>query len=412
MSLVKHSALNIVGNFVPALVTLPAYGYLARTLGVELFGIYTLAIIIVGYAGIFDVGLTRAIIREIALYRNNKAEQRKIIGCGTISIVLFSFIAMFIMYVFAPKIVGLLNVSLDKENDAIASLSLLALSIPIFLLNQVWLAILEGNEDFVQLNIQRFIGSLFFAAFPVAFVYQYQDIFFAILGLFIARVITLIISGFMVKDDIIGAGLSFDSKIFKRLIGFGGWSALTGIISPILVYFDRFILANILGAKFVAFYSAPAELISKGLIVPNSLARSIFPKLITASCESDKKNLIKMGYILMVIVCGSGTILGLILADFVMTTWMGDSFSGEPVIVLRILLIGFFFNSLAQIPFSEIQAKGKSKITALVHIIEIVPYITIIYLLVHSFGVIGAAMAWSIRVVFDFIVLLYLSYKC
>lgn len=76
MSLIRHSILNLAGNFIPALVSLPAYGYLARALGVESFGIYTLAIIIIGYAGVFDVGLTRAVIREIALFREDKEEQK------------------------------------------------------------------------------------------------------------------------------------------------------------------------------------------------------------------------------------------------------------------------------------------------------------------------------------------------
>ena len=65
MSLIKHSALNLAGNFIPALVTLPAYGYLARALGVESFGIYTLAIIVIGYSGIFDAVTT--IVSSVAV---------------------------------------------------------------------------------------------------------------------------------------------------------------------------------------------------------------------------------------------------------------------------------------------------------------------------------------------------------
>lgn len=38
-------------------------------IGVELFGLYTLAMIFIGYASIFDAGLTRAVVREIALLK-------------------------------------------------------------------------------------------------------------------------------------------------------------------------------------------------------------------------------------------------------------------------------------------------------------------------------------------------------
>ncbi|MFQ1806766.1 flippase [Aeromonas veronii] len=409
MSLIKHSALNLAGNFIPALVSLPAYGYLARVLGVELFGIYTLAIIVIGYAGIFDAGLTRAVIREIALYREDKIEQRKIIACSTISIIIFGFIAMFTMAGSAPLIVDILNITSVNKADAISAISLLALSIPIFLLNQIWLSILEGNELFFQLNIQRSMGSIFFAGMPVLLITFEQNILSAVMGLFIARLIMLAISAFMVRNEIISAGLKFDKVVFKRLINFGGWSALTGIISPVMVYFDRFILANMIGAKFVAIYSAPAELISKGLLVPSALARSIFPKLAVAKNENEKNELTKLGYKLIFAVCGSGTLLGLFLAEIVMITWMGDNFAGEPVLVLRILLIGFFFNSLAQIPYASIQANGKSKITALIHLFEMIPYLVILVILIKFFGVVGAALAWSIRVTVDFFLLFLLS---
>ena len=59
MSIIKNSIWNLVGYVIPSLVAIPALGYMAHKLGPELFGIYTIAIAVVGYAGIFDMGLTR-----------------------------------------------------------------------------------------------------------------------------------------------------------------------------------------------------------------------------------------------------------------------------------------------------------------------------------------------------------------
>lgn len=42
-------------------------GFIARSLGLEKFGLFTLAYALVGYAGIFDMGLSRAVIRAIAI---------------------------------------------------------------------------------------------------------------------------------------------------------------------------------------------------------------------------------------------------------------------------------------------------------------------------------------------------------
>jgi O-antigen/teichoic acid export membrane protein len=90
---------------------------------------------------------------------------------------------------------------------------------------------------------------------------------------------------------------------------------------------------------------------------------------------------------------------------------MGPEYAGDAPLVLRILLIGFVFNSVAQIPFSKIQACGYSKTTALVHLIELIPYLLILFFCVKSFGLTGAAIAWAVRVTADFLILEYISSK-
>ena len=69
---------------------------------------------------------------------------------------------------------------------------------------------------------------------------------------------------------------------------------------------------------------------------------------------------------------------------------------------------GFFFNSLAHIPFAEIQANGNAKLTALIHLLEVIPYLLLLFYLVEKYGVVGAAIAWSVRYTIDFFILFIL----
>ena len=101
----------------------------------------------------------------------------------------------------------------------------------------------------------------------------------------------------------------------------------------------------------------------------------------------------------------------IIFSELLLGFWLGENYALEGSTLLRILLVGFFFNSLAQIPFSRIQAFGKSKLTAYIHIFEILPYLIILFLFIHSFGLIGAAIAWSLRVILDYLMLEYFSKK-
>ncbi|MBN0009079.1 oligosaccharide flippase family protein, partial [Pseudomonas aeruginosa] len=74
MSLARNTFWNFLGVLIPSLAALPAIGYLARVLGVENFGLLTLSFAIIGYASIFDLGLSRAVIREVALSSDKGSE--------------------------------------------------------------------------------------------------------------------------------------------------------------------------------------------------------------------------------------------------------------------------------------------------------------------------------------------------
>ncbi|HCD8489519.1 TPA: O18ab/O18ac family O-antigen flippase, partial [Escherichia coli] len=95
----------------------------------------------------------------------------------------------------------------------------------------------------------------------------------------------------------------------------------------------------------------------------------------------------------------------------IMVLWMGASFFGEPGLVLSILLIGFIFNGLAQVPFASIQSRGHAKITAFVHLLELFPYLLLLFYLIKAHGVVGAGIAWSVRMIVDYIALSLLDGK-
>jgi O-antigen/teichoic acid export membrane protein len=114
---------------------------------------------VVGYAGIFDMGLTRAITREIAIYRNNSAE-RKIIASATVFLLALSTLGGCLVLIFSASIVHFLNITAADFVDINNSFKLLALTIPIFLLNQLWIAILEGDEKFKAVNIQKSFSNI------------------------------------------------------------------------------------------------------------------------------------------------------------------------------------------------------------------------------------------------------------
>lgn len=411
MTLLKNSLWNIGGYVVPAIVTVPALGIMGRVLGAELFGVFTLALAVVGYASIFDAGLTRAVIREISIFRDNQKEKLKIVATATVLILILGIVAGCLLFIFSNAITTLLKISSGLHHEVSIALKILSISIPLFLITQVWLSILEGMERFGVLNIYKSITGTLLSLLPAVFILLKPSLEFAILGLVVARLLCFVIAFILCRTIIIEAKLTLYRETVKRLFMFGGWITVSNIVSPVMAYFDRFIVSNQLGAQVVAFYTAPSEIISRLSIIPGAFARALFPRLSYASnAEERKKTKIFISLILLAI-CIPAVIIGSLFANNIMTIWMGPTFDGAPGTVLTILLIGFLFNSLAQVPFASIQSRGYAKVTAMVHLAELFPYLFLLFFLINKYGIEGAAFAWSIRMFIDYILLAVLDRK-
>ncbi|WP_417643382.1 flippase [Enterobacter kobei] len=313
--------------------------------------------------------------------------------------------------IFSASIVHFLNISAADFVDINNSFKLLALSIPLFLLNQLWIAILEGDEKFKVVNIQKSFSSTFIAGMPALFVMYDGTLFSAVAGLVISRIISLLIAFMLVRKEIVQSGMRLDLVTFKRLIFFGGWITVSNIISPAMVYFDRFIISNMLGAKHVAYYSGPSEAIARLAILPAAVGRAIFPKLSSVIHKDELKKNITISWLLMFAVCAPVVVIGIIFAENILNIWLGANYSTHSKNILIVLLVGFLFNALAQVPFTAIQSAGKAKITALLHCVEIVPYFIMLYFLVQHYGLMGVAFAWSIRVIVDCVILTFISQR-
>ncbi len=409
MKLVTDSTWNFLSLVIPAVVALPVFAWIARLVGIELFGIFTLSFAIAGYASIFDLGLSRALIREVAINKASPSVVSTFINTATVLIFILSAVASLAVFFSSYWIVDFINVSSVYKDDAINGIQLLALCLPPMLITQVWLSYFEGLERFAYLSYFKVFSSLSTVLLPLALALYYPSFTLLVLGLVIARFLMFtasalwIIKYIEIKPTI---NWSYATQLFK----FGSWLTVSSVIGPVMVYFDRFILSSMIGAKQVAFYTAPSELVLRLITLPSAVSRTLFPNF-SANTTVDNQRVYKLSVIILGL---SATLIALpifIFAENILILWMGTEFTGEPKWVLRILVVGFVFNAMAQVPFTQLQAKGFSKVTALVHCAEVLPYLIILYLLIDTYGIIGAAVAWFIRVGVDTAIFFILNAK-
>ncbi len=405
MSIAKNSFFNIAGYLIPGLLSIPVLGYMARELGIEEFGLFTIILSIVGYASIFDIGITRSVIREIAIFKEDHEEVLRILATSTVVILVLGIIAGFLVILFNTEISELLKVSESIKNEFSLCLIIMSISIPFFLVTQVWCSLLEGKEEFLQLNIYKSISSTMLIVFPAIGLFFGKSLIYVIIGLLLSRILSLFLIFWFCKDYKLT--FNFNKRVFNRIVKFGGWIAVSNIISPIMSYFDRFILANRMGSELVGFYTGPSEAVARIGIFPSAIARTIFPMM--SSNAADSARIKKISYTMILV---SMVSFGLFFASFaeeILRIWLGEEFAINSSLIFQVLILGLVFNSIAQIPFTSIQAAGRSKTTAILHLFEFVPYLSLLWYLISHYGLVGAAWAWTIRMFVDMVLLIILD---
>ena len=105
---------------------------------------------------------------------------------------------------------------------------------------------------------------------------------------------------------------------------------------------------------------------------------------------------------------GDGATLALVLCSRPSSAGMARrTVPQQSSTALRILAVGVFANSLAHPLFVVLYAKGRPDLPAKFHLTELVIHIPLTILLIRSFGIAGAAAAWTTRVTLDMCLLLW-----
>jgi len=76
-------------------------------------------------------------------------------------------------------------------------------------------------------------------------------------------------------------------------------------------------------------------------------------------------------------------------------------------VILQILAFGVLLNCMANIPYNALQALGRPDITGKFHLLELPFYCVLLVILIPRWGIAGAALANSIRISADAVLLFW-----
>jgi O-antigen/teichoic acid export membrane protein len=87
----------------------------------------------------------------------------------------------------------------------------------------------------------------------------------------------------------------------------------------------------------------------------------------------------------------------MILAPTFFRYWIGADFAAVAAPVAQVLFPGMWMGALSLVGFTLLQSQGRADVTGKLNIVEFLPFVAILWVLTQSFGIVGAATAWSLR---------------
>lgn len=420
----RNSFYNLIGSVVAGSSAIPTIPFLLKNLGPEKFALLSIIWTIIGYMSLMEFGIGRSLLYHISKinYPLNKKKLSLIINSGLIINLIFGFI---LTIIFIVIIKSFLRKFIDLEPEIYNEVSLAfiysALSIIPLTINNSLRCCQEALGLFSLSNLNKILAgsSLFiFPTFSVIINGPRLDI--CALYILIGRIIVSCISiihlfseiKYLYKNNFKSKSYLIQSLIIeaKKLFAFGKWIAICNFLGPILVYGDKFFISSLVPLDQIAYYTIPQEIIIRIIIIPTSICTALFPFF----SNSDSKTLsLKYKKVEKVIgIFMSVLILVLILLWFPFSQqWISTDFAINSNRISIILLIGIFFNSIAQLPYTLIQSNGDSKMTALTFIFELPIYLILLPIMISKYGLIGAALTWMMRIIIDFIIMRVYSNK-
>jgi len=373
-------------------------------IGLDRYGVLAICWLLVGYFTLFDFGLGRATAQKIATLADAPASERNRIFWT--SALLSSLLSVAAVIIFIPlatvglKMMNLADAGLRHEVQA--SVPLLVAAVPFGIAQSLLVGSLEGRRAFLKINLIVSAGTIATAVLPLLTAWLIEPHLPYLLGsALVARTFVLLLLALACVRGIPLHRPRIASRAeIGKLLQFGGWTSVSNIIGPLLVFLDRFAIGAVLNAAAVALYVVPFNLVSQLVLLPAALATALFPRLASLSVE-DARVMSRGGLLVVAFLLTPATLIMLAAVGPFLHLWIGESSARASTPVAYVLLFGFWANSLARMPAAHLQASGRPDLIAKVHLAEVIPYLALLYFGMVRFGLVGAALAWTVRCTAD-----------
>jgi len=404
----RHTLYNLAGSGIPLVlfvVTIPLY---IAEIGPARYGVLAVVWLVLGLFGVMDLGLGRAATQQIATLRDaGDEERRSVLGSALIGNAIVGAVGALIMTGFA-WLVFAEGMQLESwlRAEALPLVPLMALAVPVATSFGILSGALQGRERFFVVNRIAITNSALFQLLPLGVAWMFgPQLFWLVVAALSARVIAVLL---LWRECRLEFGSGWLASSYRgrlaAMLRYGGWVTVTGIVGMVLVFSDRLIIGSIIGAVAVTIYAVPLDATRRLAIIADALANALFPRL-AISGEDQSRELTRRAVAILYAIATPAIATFIVLAVPISTLWLGNEIGSQAGPLMQILSVAAWINIFAKLPYAKLQAQGNPRAVALAGLVELPPYIAILWLALQEFGLPGAAWVHLGRNTIDFVIL-------
>ena len=398
---------NFLGQGWLLLIAFVATPYVVAKLEADLYGVYSLSGIVLSYFAFVDFGLSAAATKYISQYLAEEKEEEIATSFWTCLVWLITGgvgCALLVMFLAEPVVSHLLSIPPRLQSVTITTLRISALTFCCSLCVGLTTGTLRSLGRFSVLNLTSLLVGTAQTLGTVGLLWRGYSLFEVMLlillcqaGLFVWQLALCVRLLPILKRP------RLNREAVLRLFRYGGVLTLGSVTGPVLANIEKLLMTRYTSVGLLTFYAVPFSLVDRLGIIPTAFGAVLFPSYsyFHSLDREANRTLHYRGTLYIVAVYGVFASFFIILGTPFLRAWMGDEFAAQSAGVLSILALGGMFNAMARPAITALQGIGKPHVPVLLHATELVWYLPLVYILVKSFGITGAAWAWCLRVLVD-----------
>jgi O-antigen/teichoic acid export membrane protein len=385
----KNAAITAVTRIFIFLFSLCTTIIIARILGPEGKGIYSLAVLLPAMIMKFtNLGIGPATVYYVA-----KREFPEGMVFGN-NIILSLILGILSMIIGAGIIVLFHNIIFPGVKPLYLFYALILA--PLTILNTNILHILLGKQYMVRYNIMSFLYAfvLFISVTLCLIVFRLH-----ILGLIIATVVALsLVDSILVVhriNDTRVISFVLNKNYVSKTIGFGLPSNVSNILTYMNYRFDMLLVSAFMTPTAVGLYSVSVGVVEQSWLLSSSAGTVLFPRISNERNEQVKRELTPFICRNIIFITTLIAIALYFTSPWLIQLLFSNKFT-QAVAPLRILLPGIVALSGWHLLYNDIAGRGKPHLNVYVNLVAVTVNILLNIFLIPRYGIRGAALATTI----------------